>query len=550
MQTTLTAFFEANHPADNFLPKVDDAHPASDTRKRHRDEQDYVASYPGPACMTRATASQLWHLQRHRWGLLLARPQHRNRHLPWSAFPPGTVPLVRTLAPSIHATRHNADGEALVSTADTFRNCVTSTEWDARDELLLACRRSGFQLFGAAAWTDTAGAPRGSSAPLVELSTATVQARVGGENRMSFGLSAAHFMGSTLNTICGYSGAPTLDVFDLEDLDETAGTPLHTYDMRELQFERHAGQQSSAPAATAVFSLSDSVAVAALGNGCTALIDTRRRHPLLCTEAALPSAIISGLSSSTRRGAAAAAVTAVAAVDRSDAVQLLTGTKSGAVALWDLRKRNEHVATCSVGGAIEALHVGVPSALRRRGVQLAWLNTDSGDIVALSIGASSFAETARVSTGDCRRSQVSASVPPPKISMMPLFDRLIYPHIASNTILIYNTTSHVCGGEKDTFEGKAHQRAGVERRLPRPAAVNDFTTAAAMLKENSPNSSDNEEGNRCHDLPLSVSTPFSEWSYQLCSASASRQHSVFCVGGDDGDLHVCADVTQAGLSES
>ncbi|TPP48667.1 hypothetical protein CGC21_15085 [Leishmania donovani] len=174
--------------------------------------------------------------------------------------------------------RHAGDGELLVSPLDTFRYSILSTAWDPRDEYIIAAQRSGFQLFGASSWLADGKVPCETSKPVLELKSATVQARLGGENRISFGLLVTQFLGSSLNTICGYSGAQQLDIFDLEDLDEATGEPLRTYNLRALRFDSCSPLVSSVSATTAVVTVSDAVAVAALSNGCTALVDLRKEQ--------------------------------------------------------------------------------------------------------------------------------------------------------------------------------------------------------------------------------------------------------------------------------
>ncbi|KAG5490692.1 hypothetical protein JKF63_00814 [Porcisia hertigi] len=543
MQTTLHAFTGPSRRTET-LPIKDPTNPTKGSLKRHR-EDDYVVSYPLPGRASKALISQLRYLRPHLYRGLFAQTKYGIRPHSWSALPPDASPVIRTVVPSIHPTRSTYDGEPLVSPLETFRNCISSTTWDPRDEYLVASQRSGFKLFGALSWLTPGDVPREASKPVLELKSATVQARLGGENRISFGLSVTQFLGSTLNTICGYSGAPQIDIFDLEDLDEATGEPLRTYSVRALIFGNSSQLLSGVSTTTAVVTMSDSVAVAALSNGCSALVDVRTENLLVCTETPPPPAILSASSSGTRRVSQGTAITAVEVADRSNGLQLLTGSKDGMLVLWDLRKRNEPVTISSVGGEIEALHVVQPSSSSRCGAPMVWLNTDSGDICCFLIGASSFEEVTRVSTSDSRRTQLSANLSPPKLAVLPFLNRLMYPHISSNSLLFYDIGCPISATED-------YSTASIERssitgtgKKTQTAFLGDFTDARSLLSESESNDDCAPvpaDSKKCpKSLPLLFSCPFTDWSYQICSVSASNKHNAICIGGDDGDLHLLSD---------
>ncbi|CBZ26396.1 conserved hypothetical protein [Leishmania mexicana MHOM/GT/2001/U1103] len=542
MQTTLFPFIGSAQRVA--LPIKRETEATKDTMKQRRDGE-YADSYPVGSQVAKTLASQLRHLRPHLCSGFFAHSKYGRRSHPWNAFALGKPPAIRTVVSSLHPARNSDDGELLVSPVDTFRNSILSTAWDPRDEYIIAAQRSGFQLFGASSWLEDCNVPCETSKPVLELKSTTVQARLGGENRISFGLLVAQFLGSSLNTICGYSGAQQLDIFDLEDLDEATGEPLRTYNLRALQFDSCCPLVNGISATTAVVTVSDTVAVAALSNGCTALVDVRAASPVLCTEAPPPPAILSACNPGTRRVAQGTAITAVEVADRSNCVQLLTGTKDGMLVLWDLRKRNEPVAISSVGGEIEALHVIDPSLSCRCGAPTLWLNTDSGNIACFSIGVSSFEEVTRVSTSDSRRTQLSASLSPPKLSVMPLLDCLIYPHISSNSILFYDIGRPISAAESHSTAGVSKCSLTGAQKNKQTSFMGDFKAARVLLPER-------ESDDDCAFLPsdlkkstwspsLLFSCPFSDWSHQLCSVSASNKHSTICVGGDDGDLHVLFD---------
>ncbi|XQJ32010.1 hypothetical protein NXY56_008135 [Leishmania guyanensis] len=522
------------------LPKKD---AAERTLKRRRDGE-YTDSYPLLPREAKALSLELRHLCPALCSGFFAHSKYGRLQHPRCRFAVDKPPVIVTVVSSVHPARSNEDGELLLSPLDTFRNCISSTTWDPRDEYLIASKRSGFQLFSTSSWLTFGNGLSETSKPVLELKSAIVQARLGGENRISFGLLVTQFLGSTLHTICGYSGTPQLDIFDLEDLDEATGLPLRTYNLRSLRFDSCSRPVGDISATTAVVTVSDTVAVAALSNGCSALIDVRTASPVLCTETPPPPAILSVCNPGTRRVAQGTAITAVEVADRSNCVQLLTGTKDGMIVLWDLRKRNEPVAVSSLGGEIQALHATDPSSSCRCGAPTVWLNTDSGDIVRLSIGASSFEEVTRVSTSDSQRTQLSATLSPPKFSVMPLFNLLIYPHISSNRLLFYDIGCGIHATEDHSAVGFAKCGTGTQKNI-QSALVNDFMGTRSHFSEYE---SDDDCALLSSDLqkstaPVSLllSCPFSDWSYQICSVSASNKHSTVCIGGDDGDLHVLCD---------
>ncbi|GET93633.1 hypothetical protein, conserved [Leishmania tarentolae] len=542
MQTTLSAFIGPNQKKAA-LPTKSEREASRGTVKRQRDEE-YAESYPIDSRAAKILTSQLHHLRPHICRGLFAHSKYGPSLNSRNAFALGKTPVVRTVVSTIHPTRSSNDGELLVSPLDTFRNCILSTVWDPRDEYLIAAKRSGFQLFGASSWLEAGTVSSEVSKPVLELKSATVQARLGRENRISFGLLVAQFLGSSLNTICGYSGAPQLDIFDLEDLDEATGEPLRTYNLCALRFDSSSGLVSSVSATNAVVSVSDTVAIAALSNGCSALVDIRASTPLLCTEASPPPAILRACNPGTRRVLQGTAMTAVALAHRSDCTQLLTGTKDGILVLWDLRMRNKPVAISSVGGEVEALHVIDPSLSCRCGAPTVWLNTDLGDIACFSIGESSFEEVTRLSTSDSRRTQLSANLSPPKLSVISGLDCLIYPHVSSNSLLFYDIGHFISSTESQSSVGVSKCSFTGTQKSKRASFMSDFMERTLLPGHEKDQEcacllSDSKKGTWFPSLFASY--PFFYWSHQICSVSASSKHRTICVGGDDGDLHVLSD---------
>ncbi|KAG5488965.1 hypothetical protein JIQ42_00584 [Leishmania sp. Namibia] len=543
MQPTLPAFTRARQRTET-LPINDTTEPKEGVLKRRREEQ-YATAYPFRPRADKALASQLYHLRERLCGGPFAYSRNGRRQHSRGTFLRDQSPSIRTVVSSIHPNRITDDGELLLSPLDTFRNCILSSIWDHRDEFLIVVQRAGFQLFEVSSWIGPGKVLSQASRPVLELKSTTVQERLGGEHRNSFGILFAQFLGSTLNTICGYSSVPHLDVFDLEDLDEAAGEPLRSYNLRSLKFDSRSQLASGVSSATAVVTVSDAVAVAALSNGCSALVDVRATSPLICTEAPPPPAILSACNSGTRRLAQGTAITAVEVADRSNGIQLLTGTKDGMLVLWDLRKRNEPVAISSVGGAIQALHIMDPSSSYRCGAPEVWLNTDSGGIGCFSIGASSFEQVARISTGDSRRTPLSANLLPPKISVAPNLNCLIYPHVFTNTLLFYDISGRVSLAESHANPGVEKCGCAGTRENARSAYQGNFSDARSLLleweKDEDSLLSPSDLKRSALPLPLFFSCPFSGCSYQICSVSASNRNSAICIGGDDGDLHVLFD---------
>lgn len=545
MQTKLSDFVRGNLKRET-LPFTDDCNADTILRKRGRDT-DYKSVYPLRSAESRSVKRSLQLLDFRLCNRYYARFTHAARAPRLSAFAGMAPPIVVQVSSSLHASRTNEDGEDLISSVEVFKNCITDIAWDPKDEFIIAARRSRFQLYGTSALLVNRREDEDATPPLLDLKATTVQSRLGAENRLSFGFSTTRFLGNTLSAICGYSGAAKIDVFDLEDLDEDTGEPLCSFDLSTLFPVDSRTAANAAPAATALESLSDTLAVAALSNGCSAFVDTRVAKPMVCTRRPDHPDCINAF------GAHAGAMqrrrcnTAVGMLNSGCETQIVTGTKCGRVELWDLRRCDQPVATMSVGGAVETLHCAPSPNTTRCGTPLIWLNTEYGTISCLSVGATSLKEVKCVKTKDTRRSESSASLPPPKLSIMAQNSLLLYPYVSSNTLLAYDVEEKngICVADED--ENSVIQIAQRDSLLVESGvASGSLKNAKAPLQE---------EGTHQDDSALSLlkldamqrspmllrSLLFDDWSHQISCVSAAQRHDAVAVGGDDGDIHLLID---------
>ncbi|KPI84825.1 hypothetical protein ABL78_6109, partial [Leptomonas seymouri] len=543
MQTKLSDFTARNqHPES--LPFVGANDSGATSHKRSR-STDYAETYPLRSTVSRSVRVNLQLLDSRIYSRHYVRILHAARAHLRSSFSENITPTVRQVTSSVHLNRTNEDGEPLLSSVDTFNNCITDVVWDPKNEFFIAARRSCFQLFGATALLyNNAQSPEDTVTPLLNLKTETVRARLGAENRISFGFSTTHFLGNALHTICGYSGVAKVDVFDLEYLDEETGEPLRSFSLNSIFPHEEHNSNSSFPSTTAIVTLSDTLALAALSNGCSVFLDTRISKPVICTRIVNQSEIISASSVNTSRSQKRRCNTAIDVINRGCNAQLIVGAKNGLVDLWDLRKCDLPVAATAVCGAVEAIKSVISVSPARCGAPLVWLNTECGDIMCFNIGAASIEEISSVRTKDARRSQSSASLAPPKISVMEQDNLLIYPCISLNTVLFYNigdSDSDRIRTDCKSTKSDETRREGVN--IASCTANGEFKSAREALYEQgsllgSSASSLVERNIKQHSPTLLQSLPFHEWSHQISCVSAATRHEAVVVGGDDGDIHL------------
>ncbi|KPA81626.1 hypothetical protein ABB37_03953 [Leptomonas pyrrhocoris] len=542
MQTRLSDFTTSSRHLKT-LPFADKIDSSTPPKKRCRDA-NYAETYPLRSTISRSVRVNLQLLDSRFYSRHYVRSSYAAFARTRSSFARSATPSVCEVTSSLHLNRTNEDGESLISSVEIFKNCITDVVWDPKDEFFIAARRSSFQLFGAAVLLDNNDQlPEDSGTPLLNLNTTTLRARLGVENRISFGLTAVQFLGSTLNTICGYSGIAKVDIFDLEDLDEETGEALRSFNLDSTFTHEEHISNCSAPTATAFATLSDTLALAALSNGCSAFIDTRIPKPVICTRIARQSDIISASTSNASRPKTRRCNTSIEVINPSCNAQVVIGSKNGIVEIWDLRKCERPIAATAVSGSVEMITSANSVNPTRCGVPLVWLNTDCGDITCLSIGATSVEEVCIVGTNDSERSQSSASLAAPKISVMTQNGLLIYPHIASNVVLFYDIDDH--DSNRQQHEARGCNFAKNERNyvdLSSVAVNGDFRSARALLREQEPSwesgvSSFIERNEKPCGPTLVQSFPLHSWTHQISCVSAAKRHDAVVVGGDDGDIH-------------
>lgn len=321
-----------------------------------------------------------------------------------------------------------------------FPKCVLSFALDSRNEFVVVQQRSALTLIS----TDSAlgmapGEGADAAGPILSLSAHLVEQQTrGSSGGLSFGFTAAEFMGSTLNLLCGVSRGGSAKVFDLEAVDEDTCAPLRTFDLRETQrFSWSLRNPDSGSTDVAAFMndvapLSDQTTVAALSNGESVWLDMRQPRPVLCTPAG--HGLLHGGTLNIAGRSLSAGVSPLTAVTFSvNGHQLVTGAKNGSLKLWDSRKTHSPIAAFQNRSEICCLRSHFSNA--HPGSTSVWGNDFAGDVFGFLCAADGFCEIGRTSLQDASRTDETAFLPPQKLTILGGADMLFYPHLSSNSLI-------------------------------------------------------------------------------------------------------------------
>lgn len=289
----------------------------------------------------------------------VVRPYRVHTHTPWTMLDMDTnraelTPPWSMDSSSSSAAHYHSDTRVSSTAAppvlhrrrgrDVSQLAVHDIVCDSQEEYTIALQRARLQLFHTQTWAAQAAAsPRGgarvtaSTAPILTLESSLVQnpytapagagsASVGNgggdssraeSERRGSGFSSTQFMGSSMHIVCGYTRRAKIDIFDLEDVDESDCCPVRAYDLTRVAHmsssvytgltrparanDRHAhfgaaelweegessmtGQAaaSAIPYVTDLVALSERDALAALSTGQSIRVDWRSAHVLPCT---------------------------------------------------------------------------------------------------------------------------------------------------------------------------------------------------------------------------------------------------------------------------
>lgn len=546
-QTTLSMFMDPSKTSSNGL--ASSIHAESSHRDKRRRLEDCPSDGKGiiPTHYQNSRSKEQslsdFYTRIPLW--CLENQENKHRHLRSSPFNLRGEPSIYCIRRGPHDI-NNGDVSTLSANAtEAYTTCITDIAWDNCDDFAVVLHRRVFHLFDTKTWCNPNSVNFHDSQPVLQLCTDVLRERTRAANRISFGFSWLSFCGTTLDIVCGYSSAPFIDVFDLEDVDEATGAPLCSYDLSSITFPMEDTSTRRSPSTTCGITISDSVSVAALTNGCSVLIDRRTSRPSVCTGSPPRFAAISQYETIVNRQTDRGGISALDLLNRTSASQLLTGTKSGCIELWDLRMQKSPIFFTRVASDIGSIKSGKCSA-ERCGAPEIWISSCNGDIFSLLVGSSSFCKKSKVSTGSGVASQMSSNFFSPKISLLPQNDLLLFPHTSSNSLLMYDISSKRSSQNRNicSSSGKCGNSEFLYSTTAPQSPTHNFKSALLLLQSSSldcESSESNEESEALKEPPLIFSLSLQTWCKQVSCISPAQRCNVVAIGGESGDIQILTD---------
>nr|CCC53654.1 conserved hypothetical protein, fragment [Trypanosoma vivax Y486] len=393
---------------------------------------------------------------------------------------------------------------------------VTDVVFDMLEEFAAVCQRRRLTAYSTDGWLGDASAASGSGTPLV-----TIEAR--GSTSLGFDFSSAQFISSSLHLIAGYHRASVVDVFDLEQVDEETSAPEQRFTLAGSQAGSSAHSGASAHGSTVgeivpdksvyandVVPINEHVAVAALSSGLSVWLDRRSNRVETCTGAFVPRYTIGERNTHSNLKAP---LTSVAFMCRNDPVNIVVGTQTGTVQLWDVRCARNFVATHQTSSSSSVCRIQPSYCPSLRG--LVWLNTDGGSLQCLSVGC------------------------------MEPAGLVVCPHILTNSLLFYDAASLV----------RCHGPGSRGQILSGGDRAEEGSSASSSLGDDDDDSTHcwhdgrNTEVTRCstlsplgsrkkvHKIPLAGVLNYEDRS-SVSACSCWSRYSKFIVGNEVGQVQL------------
>ncbi|KEG08460.1 hypothetical protein DQ04_07141030 [Trypanosoma grayi] len=357
----------------------------------------------------------------------------------WKQRSAGFLALPQRIEASAHLQRYMKLQWDRLSTAvapledDTLaaQRAVTDIVFDMQEQFAIVCQHRRLATYSTENWHHSRGENGGRmhSPPVVVVGS---QAWPGIGSRYS----AVQFISSSLHIVTSYHRLPFLDIFDLEDVDEEMSEPLERFCLTGPHVNGGIRRgvvttESESSYANDVVAVTENVGVAALSSGRAVWLDRRSGKVETCTGAFARNYSIGGNST---RVAGEGPLTAVAFLCRNDPINIVCGTETGAVQLWDVRCAREYVAVHMTSSAICSLQPSYTPPLQG----VVWLNNKGGEVQGLSAGHSDMRLFAEANCADGMRSSETLHLPTPRLSLMGSVGLLACPHVSSNSLLLFD----------------------------------------------------------------------------------------------------------------
>ncbi|RNF21181.1 hypothetical protein TcG_03173 [Trypanosoma cruzi] len=319
---------------------------------------------------------------------------------------------------------------------------ITDIVFDMQEQFAVACQARCLSVYSTERWLE-------SCEMCEEPNDASPLVRVKGREWHGFrsGFSAVQFLSSSLQLVAGYHRAPVVDIFDLEEVDEETCEPQQRFSLTEDHVDVHGtrgGGNSSSRAsvgtntesiyANDVVAVTEHVSLAALSSGRTVWLDRRSGTAITCTGA------FSRVYNIGQRGSLFALhdpLTAVAFLCRDNPINILCGSMSGSVQLWDVRCVRECVAMHQAPSTICRLQPSYASSLR----SVVWLNNQAGDVQGINVGHSDICLIAEARCADFIQTTAAFDSPSLRISVLDPPGLIAFPYASSNLLVLFDVSA-------------------------------------------------------------------------------------------------------------
>ncbi|CCW63334.1 unnamed protein product [Phytomonas sp. EM1] len=421
----------------------------------------------------------------------------------------------------------NAGENSIISPAfaqNVYKNSIIDISTDSSGQVFFALQRSGFNLLSSSFVHDDSESSISKSL-ILRLDSNIICEHRQTHQRRPFIFSCSQFMGNSLFLACGYSGTSILEIFDLEDVDETTCDPVCSFRLNEIQRSQEVNNlflEEDTPFATDIVSLSDNLSASGLSNGESAWIDLRQKVVIQCTPRIGTRSKAPGLldmRSVLQRPSSLSSIV----FSSSNSSLLITGAKDGRVSLWDVRYSKDFIASYRSGSEIGRLWTYTGNG-KRMGCPQIWFNNYRGNIVGLAVGSDSFSEIFSLKTEDSMRDDFSNNIATPKLA---LSDEglVFYPHISKNCILALDIEFGIRG-----FFNEEIEPASLEKPVSYLADISQNVNSHFV--DNSCINLHNIVGSKA----LRATFSFSDTSGQISACSVIGDQLFLLAGGSVGGL--------------
>ncbi|CCW69958.1 unnamed protein product [Phytomonas sp. Hart1] len=341
---------------------------------------------------------------------------------------------------------------------NVYQNSIIDISSDINGQVFFALQRSGFNLFSSI-FSHEEPESKISKSMVLRLDSNNIREHRSIHPSRSFIFSCSHFIGNSLFVACGYSRIPLLEIFDLEDVDETACDPIWSFHLDQIQRSQDANNifiEEDTPFVTDIISLSNNLSTSGLSSGESIWIDLRQKVAIQCTPRIGTTSSAQNLFDMSLAQKRPSPLTSIL-FSSSNSSLLITGAKDGRVSLWDIRYPKDSIDSYRSGSEIGRLWTYTGNG-KRMGCPQVWFNNYRGDIVGLAMGNDSFSEIFSLKTEDSMRDNFSNNITTQKLSLSNE-GLVFYPHISKNSILVLDIEAGVRGFLNEKVEAASFGNA-------------------------------------------------------------------------------------------